>query len=125
MAAPEAPRNKKKFPDEPGLPGTKRRVKVSEGTPEAFSAAADLPEGPTSVQQLLDFVPRIAERLFDVEETLPRFLDTLSKGVLVSTDYSGIDAPLIAMARIANYFKVRNFPKEFRYEHYSSCELQP
>ena len=108
-----------------GSANAAKHNKVSTGCPEAFTAAAALPDGPTTAKELLDFVPRVMKAVFAIKEALPRINDALSAGFTITTDYSGIDAPMVALVRIRNYVKEYNYNQEVTFVHYSSCELQP
>lgn len=115
---------KKRPAASPILDGMCRRPRVRSGGVDYFTSRSHMRDGPTTVASLFDFMQDIGDSLWALPDTRARFLDTCSSRIDISTDYSGIDAPMIAMARVQRYVQDM-MQAPFMYTHYSSCEVEP
>ena len=85
-----------------------RRRDGSAGCASEAAAEVELPEGPRSLQEVLDFPDLTWQRLFTgsaaAEDRLLRLIDVLKRGVHLSSQYSGKGTAETAAAHLAKKF---------------------
>ena len=84
-----------------------------------YEATAHLARGGRSLEELQRFPEHLAKDLAESETAM----DVLSAGLVLDTDYSGLDVPAVVMWRIQHY--LQTLGKVVVIEHHRSCDIHP
>ena len=99
--------------------GRRKKIESGAGAGGALQAAGevDLPEGPCSLQEVLDFPDFVWQRLFTgsgaAEDRLQRLKDVLKRGIDLSSQYSGKGTAETAAAHLAKKFSAEGLQQSW------------